>query len=182
VQFSFLSVDWLLSQFGKQRASAQRKYERFVAEGISQPSPWEQLQRRILLGDQAFVDRMQPGLRDKQHLSEIPRRQRFAARPALGQLFTPSTVGDRRRRDALIRRAHLDHGYSLSEIGRVVRLHYSTVSRIVSAQVNGPLSVPHRVRDDHGLDRFGPGLAIKFRGATLVYFELQGAFLLDSYG
>ncbi|MDF0674187.1 MAG: hypothetical protein P0120_07565 [Nitrospira sp.] len=35
----FLTVDWLLSQFGHQRAAAQRKYRAFVAEGIGHPSP-----------------------------------------------------------------------------------------------------------------------------------------------
>ncbi len=31
-----------------------------------------------------------------------------------------------------IRRAHRDHGYSLSEIGHVVGLHYATISRIAN--------------------------------------------------
>lgn len=31
--------------------------------------------------------------------------------------------------DEVIRRAHLDHGYSLTEIGRAVGLHYATISR-----------------------------------------------------
>jgi putative transposase len=31
---AFLTVDWLLSQFGRQRPAAQRKYRAFVAEGL----------------------------------------------------------------------------------------------------------------------------------------------------
>jgi len=46
----FLAVEWVLAQFSKQRAAAQRKYERFVAEGMGQASPWEQLQGQVLLG------------------------------------------------------------------------------------------------------------------------------------
>ena len=30
-----LTVDWVLAQFGRQRAAAQRKYQVFVAEGIA---------------------------------------------------------------------------------------------------------------------------------------------------
>jgi REP element-mobilizing transposase RayT len=131
---AWLSVDWLLSQFGKQRPAAQRKYRAFVAEGIGQPSPWEQVQGQVLLGSEQFVERLQPGLRDKRPLREIPRKQRFASRPALARLFGARTMADRRRRNDAIRHAHLEYGYSLSEIGRAVDLHYSTISRIVNRE------------------------------------------------
>lgn len=35
----FLTVDWILSQFGWQRLAAQRRYRAFVAEGMGQGSP-----------------------------------------------------------------------------------------------------------------------------------------------
>ena len=130
----FLTVDWLLSQFGKQPAAAQRKYRAFVAEGIGRHSPWEQLQGQILLGSERFVARLAPGLRDKRSLKEIPRRQRFAGRPTLGHLFSSRSRTDRTRRNETICHAHLEHGYSLTEIGRTVGLHYSTISRIVNSE------------------------------------------------
>jgi len=86
----------------------------------------------VLLGSERFVERLAPELRDKRRLKEIPRRQRFAARLALSQLFGARTRTDRVRRNEVIRRAHLDHGYSLSEIGRAVGLHYATISRIAN--------------------------------------------------
>ncbi len=128
----FLTVDWLLSQFGRQRFSAQRKYRAFVAEGIGQASPWEHVQGQVLLGSERFVERLRPGLEDKRSLKEIPRHQRFAARPALPNLLSTRYRTDRTRRNEAIRLAHVDHGYSLSEIGRAVGLHYSTISRIVN--------------------------------------------------
>lgn len=128
----FLTVDWLLAQFGQQRASAQRKYQAFVKEGIGQGSPWEDVRGQVLLGSERFVDRLAPGLHDKRLLTEIPRRQRFAARPTLRQLFGAKTQSDRVRRNEAIRRAHHDHGYSLSEIGNAVGLHYATISRIAN--------------------------------------------------
>jgi putative transposase len=130
----FLTVDWLLSQFGRQRLAAQRRYRAFVAEGMGQGSPWEHVQGQVLLGSERFVERLIPGLQDKRALKEIPRQQRFAARPKLTQLFSTGSRADRARRNEAIRRAHLEHGYSLSEIGRTVGLHYSTISRIVSPQ------------------------------------------------
>ncbi len=129
-----LTVDWLLSQFGRQRSAAQMKYRHFVAEGIGQDSPWAQVQGQVLLGSDRFVERLLAGLREKRPLKEIPRQQRFADRPTLRQLFPVRSRTDRTHRNTTIRRAHVEHGYSLSDISRVVHLHYSTISRIVSAQ------------------------------------------------
>jgi len=133
----YLSVDWLLSQFGRQRAAAERKYRAFVAEGIGQEAPWEQVRGQVLLGRETFVEGLQSHLQDKQALTEIPRAQRFAARPTLSQQFPARLRANRAQRDAVIRRAYLEHGYSLSEIGRAARMHYSTISRIVSAATKG---------------------------------------------
>ena len=130
----YLTIDWVLAQFGKQRAAAQRRYRAFVAQGIGQASPWAQLRGQVLLGSKAFVERMKPGLQDKRRLREIPRGQRFAARPTLTKLFGAATRSDKSQRNQAIRNAHLDHGYSLSQIGRAVNLHFSTISRIVNRE------------------------------------------------
>lgn len=132
-----LTVEWVLAQFGQQRAAAERKYRAFVAAGIGQDAPWEQVRGQVLLGREAFVEGLLSHLQDKQALTEIPRAQRFAARPTLSQLFSVRLRGSRAQRDAVIRRAYLEHGYSLSEIGRAAGMHYSTISRIVSAATKG---------------------------------------------
>ena len=128
----FLAIDWLLSQFAKQRPAAQRRYWQFVVEGVGQSSPWEQLQGQVLLGSTGFVERLSPLLKDKRRHREIPRKQRLAHRPQLSRLLDASAVKDRARRDIAIRAAHLEHGYSLTEIGNALGLHYSTISKIVS--------------------------------------------------
>lgn len=129
---AYLRIEWVLAQFGKQRAAAQRKYREFVAEGIGAASPWINLQGQVLLGGEKFVARLAPGLHERRSLKEIPRKQRFAARPALDRLFSARVLASQSSRNEAIRAAHLEHGYSLSEIGRAVDLHYSTVSRIVN--------------------------------------------------
>jgi hypothetical protein len=131
---AFLTRDWVLSQFGRQRAAGQRKYRAFVAEGIGHGSPWEHVQGQVLLGSERFVERLAPGLQDARRSKEIPRQQRYATRPTLRQLFSARLRTNRARRNEVIRRAHVDHGYSLSGIGQAVGLHYSTISRLVSSQ------------------------------------------------
>ena len=85
-------MDWLLSQLGKQRANALRKYKAFVAGGIGQASPWSHVRGQMLLGSERFVKRLQPQLEDKRALKEIPRKQRFSNRPALARIFCGRTL------------------------------------------------------------------------------------------
>ena len=51
----WLDVDWLLGQFGKQCESAIRAYAKFVMEGKGLPSPLNQTQHQLLLGDDDFA-------------------------------------------------------------------------------------------------------------------------------
>jgi hypothetical protein len=80
---------------------------------------------------------LQAGLHARESTKEIPRKQRLVAPPALGGLFSTAVLKNLRRRNEAIRRAHAEDGYSLSEIDRVVRLHYSTISRIVNRGASG---------------------------------------------
>jgi REP-associated tyrosine transposase len=103
------------------------------------------LQGQVLLGDDAFVERLEPSLRDRRRLKEIPRAQRFASRPALAKIFSANVMDNRRRRNRLICEAHVAHCYSLSEIGRAVDLHYSTVSRIVNREQAGDKNAQNKI-------------------------------------
>jgi hypothetical protein len=94
-----LTIDWLLSQFGQQRAAAERQYRAFVTEGIGKDSPWAQVQGQVLLGSERFVERLRRGLREKRALKEIPRQQRFADRPTLRELFPVRSRADRMHRN-----------------------------------------------------------------------------------
>jgi hypothetical protein len=55
--------------------------------------------------------------------------------PALTTLFRDSQGLTKAARDQLISTAHVDYGYSLLAIGRALGLHYTTVSKIVKAQM-----------------------------------------------
>ena len=124
----WLETETLLSTFAPRKARAQERYRAFVAEGKNQPSPWEKLKNQVFLGNEAFVDKMQGRLSPDKNLSEIPASQR---RPVAKPL--EYYARKYRERDEAIRHAYESGGYSLQAVGDHFGLHYSRVSRIVSA-------------------------------------------------
>ena len=128
----FLSTDWILSQFGKRRADAQREYRRFVREGLGKESPWESLAGGLLLGSEKFVARCRGLLSGNEELSEIPRQQKYLGRPPLSALFDGIGPTDKKNRNAAMASAYLEHGYTMTSIAEFLSLHYVTVSRAVS--------------------------------------------------
>lgn len=80
-----LSIDWILGQFGTKRATAWKKYEEFVYGGISEESLWEDVRGQILLGQEAFVERMLEHTKGSEGLKEIPKGQRYLNRPDCGR-------------------------------------------------------------------------------------------------
>ena len=133
----FLTREWLLRHFARDRRTAETRYRAFVAEGVGQPSPWDKLTGQILLGSETFVKRTTRQRKAAGALSEIPRRQRLAARPGLSTLFPKQGFKDKPVRDKAIHRAHRDHGYTLIEIGRALGLHYTTISKVVNRDEAG---------------------------------------------
>jgi len=114
----FLSTDWLLEQFGKNRRVAQKRYREFVRDGITN-RPWDQLKGQIYLGSDKFIERH--SAEDKE-LKAIPRAQLHAFKPTLERIFA-------RDRETGIGRAYREHGYRLQEIAAYLGVHYATVSR-----------------------------------------------------
>jgi len=127
----FLSVDWILSLFSaKDRRKAISAYRRFVRAGLNVPGTLaERFKKDLILGDERFVGRFRELLRGKSVLKEIPRVQRFAARPPLEEIFRGAT--DKRSRNRSICEAHVHHGYKMNEIAQLLGIHYSTVSRVL---------------------------------------------------
>lgn len=125
----FLAVDWILEQFGADRAQARKEYRLFVKAGLDAESPWNDLKGQCLLGEGPFLEKLFPLLKDKSVLKEIPRVQRFADRPALEDIFHDTE--DRTQRDAAIFKACNEYGYTQAQISAATGLHYSTVSKII---------------------------------------------------
>ena len=124
----FLSLDWLLEQFGSRRRQAVLAYREFVREGNDTPL-WDQLQGGALLGTEAFIEQMKPLLHVATRSQEFIRNERLLGQPSLEQLFK-DVDDDRYLRDRRIFEAFRLHGHSLFQIQEHLGLHYSTISRI----------------------------------------------------
>ncbi|PKO61380.1 MAG: addiction module toxin RelE, partial [Betaproteobacteria bacterium HGW-Betaproteobacteria-17] len=117
----WLQPDWILAQFGRQRASAIRKYVEFVHEGARLPSVWTQLQGQIYLGSESFVKKMQAQIEKRPSLGEIPRAQR--------RLLTQSLTEFEQRydRNEAMARAYMSGQHTMAAIAEHFGVHYSTV-------------------------------------------------------
>ena len=126
-----LETDWLLAQFGNTLGQARSEYVRFVYAGIDIPSPWEFLKGQCILGGESYVQKIEPALKDKSLIEEVPRRERLAYRPGLEEILSVREIADKRKRNRAIVIAHREFGYTLTEIGNHIGLHYSTISTII---------------------------------------------------
>lgn len=124
----WLSTDWLLSAFARQKLNARKLYREFVSEGKNQPSPWVSLKNQIYLGTESFVEQMQRQVQDDRDLSEIPITQRRRIPESMGS-YEKQFVN----RDDAILAAYASGGYSMKTIGEYFGLHYSRISRIIRA-------------------------------------------------
>lgn len=125
---SFLTTEWVLSQFGSPEEVARSRYRSFVAERIGR-DPWRALRGQIYLGSEKFAERH--GREDGS--PEVPSTQRKPVRPTLEEIL-------RRHGDRGILLAHREFGYRLREIGEQLGVHYSTVGRWVrqvEARIDG---------------------------------------------
>ncbi len=127
----FLTVDWILGVYGgRDRTTARKRYQAFVLEGLKEGERLsEGLKGKPILGAKGFVERFCERLKEAAPLEEIPKAQRFAARPGLEVLF--AEVNDKNQRNEKIYRACVDHRYTMKEIASHLGIHYTTVSKVI---------------------------------------------------
>jgi REP element-mobilizing transposase RayT len=138
---AWLVADWVLGQFGPDRASAQAGYAAFVAGGVGQPSVWDGLRHQVFLGSEGFAERHLGTSAALDRLREVPRAQRRALAKPLAAIA--ADYPDRREAMA---RAFLTGVYTMQEIADFFGVHYATVSRAVrrleSGRASGPAEGP----------------------------------------
>jgi len=134
---SFLTVDWVLLQFGGRKGVAMEKYRRFVMEGIDKESPWETLKGQIFWGTDEFIKQLSGLLDEKESIKEVPRVQRYVARPPLRELFKGKKGKDRTSGDRTIYDAYVRYGYAMREIAEHLGFHYATISRAIKRVEGG---------------------------------------------
>jgi putative transposase len=128
-----LTSDWILGLFATQRTVAKRRYRKFVRDGIHGGASWEELQSKVLLGEEEFVEKFRDVLEDKKQVKEIPRSQRYMGRPSLGNIFRGQET--KAQRNMSINNAHTIQGYTLKEIADYLGIHYTTVSKVIANAV-----------------------------------------------
>ena len=121
----WLDNDWLLSQFGKYRKPAVKRYQQFVLEGIGLLSPLHDVRHQLLLGDESFVEEYR-GAAKCEELREVSKAHRRSLAPALSEF--QKKYEDR---NEAMSRAYSTGAYTMAEIGKHFRVHYMTVSRAV---------------------------------------------------
>jgi len=134
---SFLTVDWVLSQFGGRKRVAMEKYRKFVMEGIDKESPWETLKGQIFWGTEEFIKNLSGLLEEKEKIKEVPRVQRYVARPSLRELFKGKKAKERKAEDKTIYAVYVRYGYTMKEIAEHLGFHYATISRAIKRVEQG---------------------------------------------
>lgn len=120
-----LSIDFLDSLFpARTREDSQRLYREFL-DGGHAPEDWP---ASPAVGSERFRQSVRSFIGEHLYLANLPRAYRAMFRPSLEDLFGSFNKGDR---PALMQRAHVIYGYTMSEIARALGLHPASVSRII---------------------------------------------------
>jgi len=130
----FLTIDWVLSQFGSERRLAVGGYRRFVRDGIGSESIWDRVRGHGVFGEDDFIDSLVDYVKGKRQIPEISKSQRFMNKPLLREIFGSEVLREKRRRDKGIEEAVLEHGYTQREVADYLGLHFTSVSRILKAR------------------------------------------------
>jgi REP element-mobilizing transposase RayT len=125
---SYLSLDWLDGAFpGSSRLESQALFERYInAPSIEEA---ELGFERAVFGGPDFKKRVRAHIAASLYMAAIPRGYRGLHRPPLDELVRNTFSKD--ERNSAILRAHVVYAYTEVEIGRYLRLHPASVSRII---------------------------------------------------
>lgn len=128
----FLNVDWILSQFSKRTKNAQSKYRDYIKEGKKSESPLKKVRGQIFLGSEKFIENLGTLLTKGRKKEDLPKWQRHLKRPILDEILKDIKKKTIKQRDKKIKEAQAKHGYTLKEIGAILGLHYTSISRIIN--------------------------------------------------
>ncbi len=128
----YLSTTWVLSQFHREKAKAQRLYRRYVAQGLRQKeSPFGRVAAQMVLGTAEFVEAWREKAEARREVKEHQRFQRVAGRPPVGEIVDRKKADGKAGLAAQVREAHVIHGYTLALIAKHLGVHYATAGRLL---------------------------------------------------
>ena len=124
---SFLTLDWLPRLF---EAPSLQQSRQLLAECVVKSDEAAlEFGTQPVKGGPEFKRAARRVIGATLYQAALPRSYRALARPPLSELFADVKNVDRR---SAILRAHVAHGYLMSEIARYLELHPTTISRIVN--------------------------------------------------
>ena len=126
-----LYPDDVYRQLHKKLAQAPKVFRDYVETQEPFESPLNDRTAQVLLGTEAFVERMQSLLQNTAKAKQAPKLA--GRRKSLRVMFRGMHQMTRQERNHRITLAHVDYGYTLAEIGQHLGLHYTTVSKVVNA-------------------------------------------------
>jgi hypothetical protein len=84
------------------------------------------------LGNDFFVEFLQPFLNDHEKAPEFPKTQRLILRPNIDVIFKDTALDIKTQRNLDIKAAYLQYGFGMTEIARCFNLYYSSVSKFIA--------------------------------------------------
>lgn len=118
-----------LNLFNSSTDEARKMFIDFVKEK-NHDDVWDNLKGGFLLGSFEFANSIKNYFKKQKNITEIPKKERIAHRPELKTIFEKN-ITTKTIRNNFIKKAYFNYGYSLTEIGRELNLHYSTISKVI---------------------------------------------------
>jgi REP element-mobilizing transposase RayT len=129
----WLDIDWIAWAFqAGSRDEAQKRYATYVNAPVM-PERSKSLLREVY-GSPQFKARVAEIIRERQLDRPLRHRIEVVTRPDLATLFA-GTEPSRARRNEVIAICRMQYGYRVAEIARFLRIHPSSVSRVVQRHV-----------------------------------------------
>jgi putative transposase len=123
----FETLTWLGDLFPAESIDESRQL--FAEHVKKEPTAYADLVRAAAEGPHAFKKRVRGVIGATLYRARLPRSYRAMAQPPLSEVFAGVKYAERRQ---TILRAHIVHGYLLTEIANYLELHPTTISRIVN--------------------------------------------------
>lgn len=125
----YLDLEWLETTFpASSKAESQAMFERYINAPSLEDAEYGF--ERGIYGADDFKKRLRKHIAATLYTASIPRAYRALHRPPLHELILTE---DKKQRNTAILRAHIVHAYTTAEIGRYLRLHPASVSRVICA-------------------------------------------------
>ena len=134
---SWLSISWILDQFGADRNQSRERYRQFVIAGHNLNAICTEVRGDLLMGSKEFAASVAEHIVPPNNAGDIPKCQRLINRPALSALFEDTPRRAKTVRNAKILQAYLEHEYTMKAIAEHLGIHTSTVSCIIKKSQPG---------------------------------------------